>query len=432
MPDLRGPVGQVGLPGAGLLTRRAATAALALVLGAGALAQEPPPPTPSTPPRAASGPVSVRFVEPTAPGLILGETRITIEASTSPESRIVRVEIYVDGNLLTTLDAPPYTVTWNAGRDFARRVLKAVALDAAGRRAEAVLVARPLNVGQYEEVRLVNVYATVRDRKGNPVLDLVRGDFTLLEDGVPQALSHFASARVPLTVALLVDASNSMNLGGKLDLARKAAEDFVDSVDREDRLMVLPFSDDLQGLKEPVSDRRRLKEAIEGIHAAGGTALYDALFKASDLLAGSEGRRAIVLLSDGRDQALTENEPGSLHLFEEALERAHRTEVAIYAVGLGRHLENEMDLQLTRSLKDILEALARQTGGRSYFPDRPGQLSAIYREVASDLKHQYALAYTPANRTRDGRWRTIALRVRDPEATVQARAGYYAPGPAIP
>jgi VWFA-related protein len=376
------------------------------------------------------GPVVVRFVEPQ--GLIQGVTRITVDAATIPPATISRVAIYVDDALLTILEKPPYTLTWNAGSRFHRKRLRAVATDSDDRTGQAVLVTRPLLIGQYEEVRLVNVYAIVRDRKDRPVLDLKQDEFTLYEDGIPQTISHFTSARVPLTVALLIDASNSMNQSGKLRLARKAAADFARAADPDDQLLVLHFNDRLRGSTDPVSDRKRTEESIEAIEAEGGTALYDAIYRTADLLAGHEGRRALVLLSDGRDQALTENEPGSLHLFEEALEKAHRSEVAIYAVGLGRRLDEELDLQRRRSLQEILETFAHQTGGRAYFPERAGQLSGIYREIASDLKQQYGLGYTSNNGARDGRWRDITLEVRDPEFQVQARSGYYAPGPGLP
>ncbi len=381
----------------------------------------------AAPAPAPPGPVTVRFLEPAPPGLILGPTRISVEATTAPDARIVRVEIYADDVLLSAFERSPFLVTWDAGSGFTQVTLRAVATDSLGRQGEASLIARPLRVGQYEEVRLVNVYATVRDRKGVPVLDLGRDDFILLEDGVPQTLTHFTSAKVPITVALLVDASNSMNLGGKIQLARKAAEEFVGSMDPEDRLMILSFNDELQGTLEPSAERGTVKKAIESIDARGGTALYDALFRTADRLAGLEGRRVIVLLSDGRDQALTDNEPGSLHLFEEALEKAHRSEVAVYAIGLGAHLDTEMDLRHERSLKEILDQLARTSGGRSYYPERPGQLSGVYRQIALDLKSQYALAYTPSNRARDGRWRRISLKTKNPELEVQARTGYYAP-----
>ena len=386
------------------------------------LAVEAPSPAPTPP---GTGPVTARFLEPAPPGLILGPTRITVEAATSPDARITRVEIYADGALLSVLERPPFTLTWDAGSGFVRKTLRAVAVDSLGRRGETTLVARPIYVGQYEEVRLVNVYATVRDRKGNPVRNLSRDDFTLLENGAPQRLTHFTSAKVPLTIALLIDAS--MNLGGKIDLARKAAVDFAESVDPEDRLMVLPFDDQLHGPDAPIADRGAIKTRIEAIQARGGTALYDAVYRAAERLAGVEGRRVIVLLSDGRDQALTDNEPGSLQLFEEALEKAHRSEVAVYAIGLGRHLDTEMDLRHERSLMEILDTLARTSGGRSYYPERAGQLSGIYRQIASDLKSQYTLAYESTNRARDGAWRVISLKTGDPDLEVQARGGYYAP-----
>ncbi len=420
MSRVRGPLQRLGLSGAGLLT--------AALLGMTPAAEVAPGAAPAPSPAGNPTPVKVRFAEPAPPGLILGPTRIVVEAATADGARIDNVAIYADGNLITILERPPYAVTWDAGSRFGERVLRAVATDSSGRVGEAVLRARPLYVGQYEEVRLVTLYAAVRDRRGQPVLTLGRDDFVLLEDGVPQTLSHFTSAVVPLTVALLLDASNSMNLGGKIDLAKKAAEEFVDSIDPADRLSVVYFNDEVAGLKEPVADRRRLKEAIAAIQARGGTALYDAIYRTADQLSGAEGRRAIVLLSDGRDQSFTDNEPGSLHLFEEALEEAHRSEVALYTIGLGAHLENELDLARVRSLRDILERMARETGGRSYFPERAGQLSGIYRQIAADLKQQYALAYVSTNRTRDGRWRSITLRTRQPGLEVQSRAGYYAPG----
>jgi VWFA-related protein len=420
----------MGLFRARLLSYAIACCCAAGVLEAAAIRGETPGDSVPATAEDSRDPVTVSFVEPQ--GLIQGVTRITVNAATTPPALITQVAIYVDDALLTILETPPYTLTWNAGTRFHRKILRAVATDSDGRTGQAVLVTRPLLIGQYEEVRLVNLYAIVRDRKNRPVLDLQQDDFMLYEDGIPQTVSHFTSARVPLTVALLIDASNSMNRSGKLRLARKAAVDFARAVNPDDQLLVLHFNDRLLGSTDPVSDRRQVEDSIEAIDAEGGTALYDAIYRTSNLLAGHEGRRAIVLLSDGRDQALTENEPGSLHLFEEALEKAHRSEAAIYAVGLGRRLDEELDLQRRRSLKDILETFARETGGRAYFPERAGQLSGIYKEIASDLKQQYGLGYTTSNSERDGRWRDITLKVRDPEMHVQARSGYYAPGPGLP
>jgi VWFA-related protein len=380
---------------------------------------------------AAASPVKVRFVDPSGPALLSGPVRITVDAQTSEDARIVRVSLSIDGSLLSVLESSPYTLTWDAGKASAAvHTLKAVAEDSAGRRGEAVLTTRPLPSAQYEEVRLVTVYAAVSDARGRPVLDLPRDAFTLKEDGVAQTISTFAPARVPITVALLVDTSASMRLGGRIDLARRGAIAFVDAMSPDDRLLVMHFDDTLHGGDAPVADRRQAKDQLEAITPGGGTALYDALYSAAERLTGIEGRRAIVLLSDGRDQALSDNEPGSLHIFEEALERVQRSDAAVYAIGLGRRLDQEMDLEQRRSLKDMLDMLARQTGGRSYFPEHPGVLEQVYRQVAADLKDQYLLAYASTNTAHDGRWRSIAVAVNNPALKVVARAGYFAPGAA--
>jgi VWFA-related protein len=404
---------------------RAAVLAAAAAICAVVLAASTDEPT-------APGPVTVRFAEPASTTLLQGPTRITIEATTSPDARIASVTLYADEALLTTMEHAPYTVTWNAGRGAGVRRLRAVALDSAGRSGEAVLVVRSVQVGQYEEVRLVNVYASVRDDRGRPVLDLGRDDFSVTEDGVPQTLTHFSSARAPITIAILIDSSASMRLQGRIEMARKGAEEFVDEVEPEDRLLVLSFDDTLHGNATPMTDRKTIHERIQAITPGGGTALYDSLYAVAGMLQTVEGRRAMVLLSDGRDQALVENEPGSLRLFEEALERAHRVEMSIYAIGLGGHLDKELDLAQSRSLKEILETLARQTGGKAWFPARVSELGDVYRQIADDLKRQYTLAYASTNTRRDGRWRALRITVDRPGLTVQARQGYYAPGPGAP
>jgi len=360
--------------------------------------------------------------------LLEGTIRITVEASTSQDAQIARVSIFADDRLLTILEKSPYTLTWNSGAGQVLRKLRAVAEDSLGRSGEAVLIARRIGGVQYEDVRLVQVYAAVRDAKGRAVTDLERSAFTLKEDGVPQTIATFAPARVPITIALLLDTSSSMRLGGRIDFARRGAETFLGAVAPEDRMLVLAFDDTVKGDRDPTTDRKTLKQRIDAVTPGGGTALYDALYQTAEILTGIEGRRAIVLLSDGRDQALVENEPGSLHVFEEALERVQRSDATVYAIGLGARLDQEMDLERRRSVKELLTILATQTGGRVYLPQRPGVLDDVYRQVAADLKDQYLLAYSSTNTARDGRWRAIDVAVSDPALKVTARAGYFAPG----
>ena len=432
MPALQRGFARVGLlrprllrasPGAALTIAALAAAAVATAVALRAAEETPP---------AAVGPVTVRFAEPASPTLLSGPTRITVEAACTPDARIASVTLYVDDRLLTVMEHAPYSLTWDAGIGAGVRRLRAVALDTAGRSAEAVLVVRRVQVNQYEEVRLVNVYASVRDDRGRPVLDLGRDDFSVTEDGVPQTVTQFSPARAPITIALLIDSSASMRLQGRIEMARKGADEFVDDVEPEDRLLVLSFDDTLHGDATPLTDRKAIHERIRAITPGGGTALYDSLYAVAGMLQNVDGRRAMVLLSDGRDQALVENEPGSLRLFEEALERAHRVEMAIYAIGLGGHLDREFDLAQSRSLKEILETLARQTGGKAWFPARVSELGDVYRQIAEDLKRQYTLAYASTNTRRDGRWRALRIAVDRPGLTVRARQGYYAPGPGAP
>jgi VWFA-related protein len=370
---------------------------------------------------------AVRFLLPPPHRPVAGETRIALEVRTPAGSRIVRVDLYVDGQRLASLERAPYEVVWNAGPEFLPHILRAVATDDAGRTAEAVLETPPLRVGQREAVVLVNLHISVTDPRGKPVTDLRREEFTVYEDGIPQEVSVFSAARQRLTAALLLDASNSMGTGQRMRIARKAAIEFLRNTGPDDRVLVLSFQDSVREIQPPTADRKLLEAAIESIEPSGGTALYDAVVSAAQRLRGIEGKKAMVLLSDGRDQALRETAPGSLHLYEEALEAAVRSEAAVYAIGLGAHLDRETDLEQRRTLQEILEGFAERTGGRFYNPERPGQLSGVYDQIAEDLSRQYTLAYTPSNTARDGAWRTIRVEVARPTLRVLTRPGYFAP-----
>ena len=380
---------------------------------------------------AAEGPeeLSVRFVLPPPHRPVSGETRVALEVYLPARTRLVRVELFVDDQRIAAFTRPPFEIIWNAGPEFLPHRLRAVATDGSGNTATAVLETPPLRVGQRESVALVNLFVNAFDAKGRAVTDLRREEFRVLEDGVPQEISHFTAARQPLSVALLLDASNSMGTGQRMEIARNAAIDFIKKMDPSDRLLVMSFSDQVRELQPLTRDRKLLEKAVESITPEGGTALYDALVEGASRLKEFEGRRALVLLSDGRDQALKENAPGSLHLLEEALDAVVRGEAAVYAIGLGARLQDETDIAQKFTLRRILEMLAEKTGGRFYSPERAGQLSDVYRQISEDLSRQYSLAYSPTNDARDGRWRTVRLEALRPGVKVVTRPGYFAPSP---
>jgi len=383
-----------------------------------------PPAQPAVP---ASRPAyGVRLVSPAEGAYISGPTTLEAEASFPAADPVARVEFYADDVRVAVVARPPFRATWDAGPEFEPHLVRAVALSASGERAAAEVRTRRLVPGQRLEVSVVTVYATVRDKGRGYVTNLKASDFVLEENGVPQTITYFSREARPACWAILLDVSASME-GRRIDTARKAALIFIDSLAPQDRATVLTFSDVVDSTELAASDRGALRDKVLSARAGGGTALYDALVEATERLREVEGKKALLLLSDGRDQGMDGYGPGSTHTFEEALEHAQRAEVAVYAVGLGEDLDQQLDFRRRRSLKDLLESLAGDTGGRAYFVRSEGGLREIFHRVAEEVRLQYSLGYTSTHARRDGTWRSITLRTKQTGQEVTARRGYFAP-----
>jgi len=335
---------------------------------------------------------------------------------------------------------PPWTFSWNAGDGTAGHQLLAVAAFSDGTEARASSQTSRLTVNETEEVALVNVYAIARNAKGDYVTDLAAENFKVFENDRPQMIDRFSAERRPLRIAVVLDTSLSME-GDKLKSAIASAVEFLNILEPGDEGLVVTFSDDVRIPQDLTSSRSEMESAIRKVEAKGGTSLYDAIFRASERLAEFEGRRVIVVLSDGRDEAANGLEPGSLHTLEEAQERALRNEVMVFAIGLGHSLAKdakalranptaraeEMDFFGRKPLVSILDSLAETTGGTAVFSPGAGQLRRSFEQVASDLRHQYALAYRSDDKRHDGSWRAIKVVVSRPGVSVTNRKGYYAP-----
>ena len=368
---------------------------------------------------------TAKFASPHAGEILAGST--VIEVLVGAPAPGTTVAFFVDDAPAGTASAPPFRVTFDFGESLASRRLRAVVTDPTGRSQVLTLTTRAMGKADaYSGVDLVNLYITVRDGSGKFLRGLDQQSFSVLENGRPQTISHFSNERQRLVVGVVLDASLSMQ-GERIQQARESARVFLDRLEPTDRAMGLCFNQDARLVKEETSDHASVAAALAACQPVGGTALYDALYRAADRLAPIDGRKVIVLLSDGRDESAGGLEPGSLHTFEEALDRALRSEVIVYAVGVGEKLDKEMDFYGRRTVASILEELSTKTGGRVTFVRRISQLRDAFEEIDEELRWQYGLGYSSSNLRRDGTWRELRVGVDKPGARATTRAGYFAP-----
>ena len=379
-------------------------------------------------PASAAG--SLRILTPASGRPALGPTQVTLDVLPPEGATVSRVVLELDGKQVGLLTAPPWTATVDLGTGENERALTAVAAFSDGSFARGLVRVAAVRIQETAEVSLVSFYATVRDEGGALVNDLKVSDFQLTENGRPQKIERFSTERRPLRAALVIDTSESMNTDDRIGKARAAAVRFLETLGPEDEVALVTFSDEVHLVHPMTGDLRGIRSAIEGMGAKGGTALYDAIWKASELLGGEDGRKVLVLLSDGKDEAQSGIEPGSLHTMNEALQRALRDEVMVFAIGIGKwgtEQSPEADPYTRMPLRDILSTLGSATGGEVLFLSRPRQLAEAFERVAEALRNQYAIAYTSDDQRKDGSWRETRLTALKKGLSVTARRGYYAP-----
>ena len=268
-------------------------------------------------------------------------------------------------------------------------------------------------------VDLVNVLFAVTDKKGKFIPNLRREHFTVFEDGKPQSITNFsADTDLPLTIALLLDTSGSVR--DRLRFEQEAATEFFYStlIRGKDRALVVSFDSGVDLIQDYTDDAEKLSKSIRDIRAGGGTSLYDAIhFSASQKLAKQNGRRIMVVISDGDDNS-------SRLSMTEALETVQRNDVVIYTIstnsaGFGADKNGRAD--------KVLKTFADETGGKMFSPFKLQDLNTNFRDIADELRLQYTLGYRPTNLVRDGRYRQIRINPADNRHVVRARNGYYAP-----
>ena len=244
---------------------------------------------------------------------------------------------------------------------------------------------------------------------------LSAADLVVREDGVEQTIESFQEANAPMSIAMALDASGSMKPA--LEAVKAAASQFVSALRPSDPLALFQFSDRVITAHELSTKRQLTLDAIAGHQALGGTALWDALYDAMAYLKQQQGRRAIVVLTDGRDENNPGNAPGSAHTLADVLAEIRDSGTTIYAIGLGPKVDAEG-----------LSRVAQASGGAAYFPEDVSQLPDHYRRVVDDLRRRYLITYTSTNSTRNGAWREVAIETGRPGVVIRSVGGYSAPG----
>ena len=286
------------------------------------------------------------------------------------------------------------------------------------------------------DTRLVDLNVSVFGRDPlRPIGELQQKDFAVLENGLPEEISFFASASTPFDLVLLIDLSGSTV--NKLDLIRKSSIRFVEAARPVDRISIITFTDMPVVVSPLTSDRRQLVERIKQIEKPrGGTNFWDALRFVLKNVFGAKGasrRQAVIVMSDGVDNALpgVPFGKGSKTSYEQLLEIVRSSEAIVIPIYLDteremikKRLANEISFTLARQQ---LTELAAESGSLLYRARKVEDLRGVYEQVISNLGMIYSIGYQPKNRLRDGSWRNVSVQlVNRPDLSARSKRGYYA------
>lgn len=246
-------------------------------------------------------------------------------------------------------------------------------------------------------------------------VEVTREDLVVVEDGVEQKVEAFEEASGPVSIILALDASGSMLKATPAVI--EAAHGFVKSLRAEDPLGVMLFADQAVLAHDLTTERGPTLETIGRYSAANGTALYDALIDSMQRLKQVDTRRAVVVMTDGRDEDNAGTHPGSTHTLNDVLASIRESGATVFPIGIGLNID-----------RGVLEQIGRASGGRASFPADVTTLPAQYRMILENLRRRYNISYTSSNLARDGKWRAVEIKTRSPKVTIRSAGGYFAPG----
>jgi VWFA-related protein len=274
------------------------------------------------------------------------------------------------------------------------------------------------------DTNLVLLNVAVTDQKGRAVSGLEKTHFKVFEDGVEHSINFFSMEKVPVSWALVLDRSGSMS--EMIGNVYRAAVHVVDEGSEDDEAFIVTFSETSELASDFVSDRRKLRDSVEGLRAGGSTALWDAVAFALDHLKhGQHRKKVMVVITDGEDNHSRLN-------LRDLVRRVEEEDVLIYTVGMFESDGLSRFFGADASMRKQLARLAEATGAQAHFPTNIEQCEAAMAAIARDVSWQYQLGYYPTNRARDGKWRKIKVIVvgsgnTDTKYIARTRTGYYGP-----
>lgn len=353
-------------------------------------------------------PLEVKITRTVTPD---GINHIKLSIQNPKDVDLKKVELFLGDRNLRSWSEPPYAVDLPASALQGGSYLRASAVGADGYEASDLLYLNGNRYTEKLEVNLVELPVTVLDEKGSPVSDLKKDDFRVSENGKPQKISTFAFANdLPLSVGVLVDHSGSMEK--RLDEAKKAALGFFRHILRPgDRGFFGGFAWEPSKLTPLISDIDTLEAEVDAMPPArGGTALYDAIVTGLYRFRGVEGRKALVVVTDGVDTV-------SRVPYDDMLKYVRVARVPIYFIGVGI---SRLDFKASGTLKN----LAAETGAVAYFIRKIDQLPDTYAEIERELRSQYILSYYTEASSKDHKYRTVEVTVSRPDLKVRTIRGF--------
>jgi len=352
---------------------------------------------------------TARIMSPADGSYLTGAVKLVIAFDPLTLLKEVRqVRWFADGRQVCTATTSPFSCEWDAGTGVTEHTIRAVAVLHNGGTLVANARTKAVEYAEAVDVDVIQVTAVVTDDNGNFITGLTGSDFRVSDDGKPQRLSNFAAKDVGLEMVTAIDVSSSM--ADALPAVRRHAINFLAQLRPTDQVTVLGFNDNIITLARRATDQAARERAIGRLRPWGGTALYDVIIGALDLLGRQTGRRSLLVFTDGEDQT-------SHATMRAVMARAQSSDATMYMIGQGRALK-------AAALQQLLRQLARESGGRAFFSDDDTRLKSIFDEILEDLRHQYLLSYPAPAYARDGAWHQIKVEVPGRGYTVRARSGY--------